>query len=286
MRFQDYCKLEGITQSELSRWIQHRTAMDLIPFTPIREMDYGRLFESMIEDECTGSTLVQDKFLKAEVLGKNGNAAECPNEVVEALSNGTDLNELYVRKKDGELHGTYATRHAWLDLYQEAGGKTIIPAEIWNKVEKCIESAKLIKPIEHLGADITLDRLLPNGKFQAARQWEVDGIAKKGLLDWYCDITNPQIVLDFKLTGCTGSFIRQLKSHKWVQQPHYTEGIEATFIFIVGSLEDPQQSGAVILESDRIYERYEAECKSYHEWHQSGRKPRGCRETETIKLYL
>jgi hypothetical protein len=286
MKFSDYCRMDGITQSELSRWIQHRTAMDLIPFTPIKEMDYGRLFESMLEDEYTGSTLVQDGFLKAEVFGKNGNQTECPKEVVEALSSGADLNKLYVCKNDGSYNATYANRHAWLDLYQEAGGKTIIPAEIWNKVERCVESAKLIKPIEHLGASITLNTLLPNGKFQVSRQWEAGGIVKKGLLDWYCDMTDPQIVLDFKLTGCMGSFIRQLKSHKWVQQPHYTEGIEATFIFIVGSLEDPQQSGAVIVESERMYERYTQECKSYFEWHQSGRKPRGCRETEMVKLYI
>jgi hypothetical protein len=261
--------------------------MDLIPPVSIKEMDYGRLFEAMIEGYITGSELVEDGFFKAEVFNRNGSPSECPKEVVEALANGDDLNALYVRKKDGDLSGTYHTRHQWLDIYIQSAGKTIIPAQVWEQVGRCVESAMLIKPLDYLGQSITLAELLPSGSFQYPRQWTgADGIEKKGLLDWYTDQTRPGIVLDFKLTTNFGSFIRRLRQEKWVQQPHYLEGLDAIFIFIVASVEPPCQAGALVLEGNGIYEKYCQECVNYDAWNRAGRIAKGYRDIEVVNLYF
>jgi hypothetical protein len=145
----------------------------------------------------------------------------------------------------------------------------------------------LIKPLDHLGQNITLAELLPSGAFQYPRQWiGADGIEKKGLLDWYTDQTRPGIVLDFKLTTNFSSFVRRLRQSKWVQQPHYIEGLDAIFIYIVASLEPPQQAGAVILEGNGIYERYCSECVNYDAWNKAGRVAKGYRDIEVINLYF
>ena len=302
MKYSEYSKLTGITQSELDQWHLHGTAMDLVEREPIAAMQYGCLFEALIESRAT-DRIVTDEFTRVDLLNANGNQAECPKEVVAILDKNlsgdlyTDmLKDLYVYKKDGELNGRYETRHKWIDFYLTNQGKIAIPIDIWDAAERCAQSALKCRPFEgdeyhQQYSRFTLEELIFKGEFQVPRQWGSQGVQKKGLLDFVIENESDVIIFDFKLTSRLPVFMGSLKSHGWIQCLHYAESYKkpVSFVYIVGTLPPPYEAGAVRIRRDSITfaePKYLMLCQEYSLWNDMGRKYQGYRKPIDARLYI
>jgi hypothetical protein len=283
MEYNEYKQRPGLTSGVLTDWLTHGTSMDLIVRKPAKEWSYGHYFEDAIRERITGKERTSN-YVPINIVSTAGNSSECPPEVVQCTSTIQFENIIKTSKKN-------TIKRLWAEAYLDNYGKTLIPTDIWHKINRCVESVMRVKQFETLieeyswqSRNMTLAELLPCGQFQVCREWESDGIKKKSLMDWYLE-HKQSIIIDFKLTTNLSQWISMLRRCRWIQAVHYTEGIDAQWIYVVASTEDPQEAGAIFINGGTMYERYLDLCASYDAWNRNGRIPKGYRETKNIRIY-
>ena len=79
--------------------------------------EYGKMFESKLQDMATGSTVFDDRFFQSKVSGN------MPDQMIKWIDEGEDLESHIVYTKAGAPSGTHKTRHAFIDEALENPGK-------------------------------------------------------------------------------------------------------------------------------------------------------------------
>ena len=299
-KIQDYFKLRGLSSTSLSDF---NIAPDVV-LMPRKEKSYfdeGIAFEIMVEDKAKGSSLFKDTFFIADI------SSPVPAELGTWIKEGT-LEEQYVTTKSGELSKTYSGRHAWLDACIENPGKkpisnnTVFKLEIMrdNLFKAEVQIADVVTGIIHT---VKAGELLSNASFQLPYFWEFNH-KKKALYDCVSIMKfgdhYQAIAIDIKTTATLQQFFSMFKKRYWVQDRHYSEGLENLasekkikhypyMLFFVASKEDPYLAQVFKIESESAEfatSEYLSICDDFAEWADKGRQPKGWREMEAIKLYF
>jgi len=203
--------------------------------------EYGKAFESLLQDTLKGTTEFADQFF---VTGVQGNV---PDQLVGWIQNGVDLKtkiKYNKPKKDGtvERSGQHKTLHAFIDECLENPGKIPLSVEQAEMLNMHVERMCDMQFMGQKAGDI-----LRKGEWQVGNKWtdDYDGLEKKALLDVLVDLGGLYMPIDLKTTANFNKFKWMLRDRYIFQDLHYVEGIEHLFgpsmkmIFFVASKEPP-----------------------------------------------
>ena len=279
MSEQDYRKAKGINYSSMA---QFSISQDhaLLPFKHKSYFEIGKMFETLLQDTCTGSEHFTEKYFLCEI------ASKMPDDLISLIESGADLNEEYEYNKDGvTLNGKKKSKHAYLDECIKHK-KGLFPVPIWMNDMLLILVENMLK-MELLGA--TVFDILSKAEWQVPVFWEKNGIQKKALLDAVLILGDETFVFDIKTAANEYQFNQMSNKKYWVQKFHYSEGCEEVygnvqcFTFLNAYKEAPYLCEPVNLEGDRGFE-YDELCRKYLQWLVDGRPEKGYLPER--KLYL
>jgi len=250
--------------------------------------EFGKAFELVIQDISKDTRLFYDRFFVSQIRG------EMPKGVAEWIESEADLSNKYNLNKDGSRSKVSARLHEWLDACIDNPGK--MPMSQIEYDQLCIMAWNFLDM--HIYGH-PLYEILPVAEFQVPIVWEINGIAKKALVDVLIETDLKTYTFDIKtsvsLSNHFTNFKKMLRSRYWIQDIHYSEGIKATcknpmpFMFLVSSKSEPFLAQPFGLDPDsRIdaEQAYSSLCYDFAEWDKSGRPPKGWKEYEEIKLYF
>jgi len=245
--------------------------------------EFGKMFETLLQDLATGSSTFGDRFFRCDVMGS------MPDNLIGVIDSGADLTEQYVWTKAGKLSATYKKKHAFLDVCVENPGRVPVSLGDWDMLERLTEN---MLAMEFMG--------VPAREFLAKAQWQVPITwdDKKALLDCLVELGDEWLPIDIKTAFSFGKFSRMLKSKYFIQSLHYTEGVTECFgsslqmPFFVASKEAPYlcQPWAVdyggIDDLKAATDTYKKLCRDYKAWDSGGRKVKGWLPVRSCKLWL
>jgi hypothetical protein len=250
--------------------------------------EYGRQFESMLQDAVTGSTTFSDRFYFTELENK------MPDELIEWIDTGIDLTTKYEYTKKGDLSLTYKGRHAYLDEALKNPGKIPVSKPDGEMLKRHTENMLKMKYLDTPVGDI-----LANAKWQVPVYWtdEVTGLKCKALVDVLVDLGGEFLPVDIKTAAGFKKFSYMLRDKYFIQDLHYIEGVNATIgsampmVFFVASKESPylcqpwQVDYGDVDWRIKAIEQYRELCQEYQEWRNQGRPPKGWLPLGMAKFY-
>jgi hypothetical protein len=278
---EEYRKYPGLNFSSLASFYNKGTyspdhALMSIDFKSYFE--FGKMFEALLQDTATGTKTFDERFFQSTVDGN------MPDKMIQWIDEKHDLTSYYVYTKKGDLSGTYKTRHAFLDEALENPGKIPVSTGDWEMLHTLTDRMMNMKYSDALVGD-----LLANAEFQVPIAWEssIDGLRKKALLDCIVQIGDEFYPFDIKTTAAFKQFGYMLSDKYWVQEIHYTEGVNEVFgtcmtmPFLVASKEAPylcqpwECDYGDIDKKTIAHEEYHNLCQAYIDWLSDGRNPIG-----------
>lgn len=248
--------------------------------------EYGKAFETMLQDAVKGTEEFKNRFFQSTVAGK------MPDDLIKWIDEGEDLEQFYVYTKTGALNATYKTLHAFLDEAKANTGKIPVSIQDWDMLNRHTE--RMLK-IQYLDAKV--EDILSAGQWQVPITWFDDGIEKKALVDCLVDLGGEYLPIDIKTTAGFKQFSYILKDKYFLQDLHYCEGVTHThgvamsMVFLVASKEAPclcqpwtVDYGGVDYRMAAI-EEYKDLCDSYSKWVDAGRFQKGWLPLQSVKHY-
>lgn len=286
---EEYRAYPALSSSILARyWNEGIYSPDhaLMKFEAKSYFEYGKMFETLLQDTVKGTDEFFDRFFVS------GIDATRPDELVQWIDNGDDLEQHYVYTKKGDLHGTYKGRHAFLDECIAHPGKIPVSKKELEDLKIHVE-----RMCEMPYLNVPCGDLLAKGEWQVGIRWKCPetGVEKKALKDVTIDLGGESLVIDIKTAVDPKKFGHRLNDHYWIQDMHYTEGENETtlpsmqVLFLVAYKTAPKicQPWTVDYgDTDwkiKALEEYRELCESFSKWN---RKARGWLPMATKKLYL
>lgn len=249
--------------------------------------EYGKMFETMLQDAVKGTSEFQDRFFKSTVSGS------MPDDMIKWIDEGEDLESHIKYNKDGiTRNGSCKTKHAFIDEAMANPGKIPVSTQDWDMLERHV--GNMLK-MEYLDAKV--EDILAAAEWQVPIVWNEDGFEKKALVDCLVNLGDEYLPVDIKTTANFKQFMYMLRDKYIWQDIHYTEGINAThgvamkMVFFVASKEAPflcQPWSVDYGDADfrvTAIEKYRELCEAYHKWDQAGRYPKGWLPLQTTKFY-
>lgn len=268
----------GINYTALADWHQNRCLSER-KIKP--EFVFGHAFEALIQDRAKGTDEYESRFFAADA------AKTIPAEIYQAIEDGTQLDSLYIRTKTGAINGQYKARHAWIDACIDHPGQYPLTHDDEVAIHR-MSGNFMGMEIEGLGR---VSDILPHCEFQAPIFWS----DKKCLCDCLVStIDGTAYLFDIKTAASFSHFISMLKSRYWIQDLHYSEGVNEMegecerMIFLVATKTEPFtcQSFAVhVLARRDLYSRYQKLVYDFQAWKSAGAVPVGHKPFEEIYVY-
>jgi hypothetical protein len=292
MNEKEYRKHPGLNFSNLAAFYNkgiYSPDHALLKFHYKSYFEYGKMFESMLQDAATGSNEFGKRFYQSKVDGK------MPDELIKWIDEKEDLNQFYKFNKDGSKSKTCKTKHAYLDEAQLNIGKIPVSVKDWDLLHRHTEN--MLK-MEYL--DSKVSDLLSSAQWQVPVIFEdYDGLTKKALIDCLVDLGGSQyLLIDIKTTANFKQFFWMLKEKYFIQDLHYTKAVNLKYgdceqmVFFVASKEAPflcspfmVDYGGIDFKSSAI-EEYMELCEAYKKWIDGGKKPKGWLPLQTVKHYF
>ena len=196
--------------------------------------EYGKMFETMLQDYVKGTKEFEKRFFQSTVSGK------MPDELIQWIDKNEDLESKYNLNKDGSRSKTSATRHAFLDEAQANPGKIPVSIQDWDMLNRHTEN--MLK-MQYLDANV--EDILAAGEWQVPITWTEDGLKKKALVDCLVDLGGEYLPVDIKTTAGFKQFSYMLKDKYFIQDIWYCEGVTHVYgpamqmAFFVASKEAP-----------------------------------------------
>lgn len=237
--------------------------------------EFGKMFETMVQDMATGSKEFEKRFFQSTVTGT------MPDDLIKWIDEKDNLEDHYEYTTKRALHGTYKKRHAFLDEAQSHPGLIPVSTKDWEMLKTLSDRMMNMKYSDALVGD-----LLANAEFQVPIAWtsSIDGFKKKALLDCIVKLGSEFFPFDIKTTAGFKQFGYMLSDKYIWQETHYVEGVNEVFgtclkmPFLVASKEAPYlcQPWEVDHENlEHIHNEYHELCETYVKWLADGRKPKG-----------
>jgi hypothetical protein len=285
---EEYRKARGLNFSKLAAyWNEGLYSPDhaLIHTEAKSYFEYGKMFESLLQDTVKGTSEFSNRFF---VSGVQGNM---PDKMVKWIDAGEDLEIKIVHNKDGSRSKTHSTMHAFIDECLEHPG--MIPVSV-EQMEMLNMHISRMCDIIFMGQKC--GDLLAKGEWQVGISWESDedGLLKKGLIDCLVDLGGFLLPIDIKTTTAFSKFKWMLRDKYVIQDLHYVEGIQQLFgesyqmVFFVASKEKPYlcqpwtiDYGPDLELKQSAYKEYIELCSQYAQWN---KQPRGWLPMQTMSL--
>lgn len=248
--------------------------------------EYGRQFETMLQDTVKGTDEFKKRFFKSTVSGK------MPDELIQWIDKNEDLESKYNLNKDGSRSKTSATRHAFLDEAQANPGKIPVSIQDWDMLNRHTEN--MLK-MQYLDANV--EDILAAGEWQVPITWTADGLEKKALVDCLVDLGGEYLPVDIKTTANFKQFSYMLKDKYFIQDIWYCEGVTHVYgpamqmAFFVASKEAPflcqpwaVDYGGIDFRISAL-EEVNTLAREYQKWVEAGRFPKGWLPLQAVKHY-
>ena len=283
-----YRAAPGLNYSNLSRFNQSQDHC-LMAFEHKSYYEYGKMFETLLQDACTGTATFAERFFISEVDGI------LPDDLIKMIDMGWDLTLEYKYNKDGSRSKTCKKKHAFLDAALEHPG--MIPV---SKTDDEVLRVMLENMMNMEYLDMTVGELLSKAQWQKSIYWEDDDwIKKKCLVDCLVEIDGTYHPLDIKTAANFPRFYGNLSHGYWIQALHYAEGVQSLgkptkptkpMTFLVASKEAPYLSKPIMIDwGDKYNEavnKYRGICSRYARWLESGSKSKGFLPLERKRIYI
>lgn len=276
----EYRKYPGLSFSNMAAFYNKGTYSPdhaLMKFHYKSYFEFGKMFETMVQDMATGSKEFEKRFFQSTVAGK------MPDDLIKWIDEKEDLDQFYVLKKDGGRSATYKTRHAFLDEAQSNPGLIPVSTKDWEMLKTLSDRMMNMKYSDALVGD-----LLANAEFQVPIAWtsSIDGFKKKALLDCIVKLGSEFFPFDIKTTAGFKQFGYMLSDKYIWQSLHYVEGVNDVFgtcmtmPFLVASKEAPYLCQPWDIDKENtdmeaLHNEYHSICEAYVKWLFEGRKPKG-----------
>lgn len=285
----EYRKYPGLNFSSMAVFYNKGTYSPdhaLMKFHYKSYFEFGKMFETMVQDMATGSKEFEKRFFQSTVDGT------MPDDLIKWIDEKEDLESHYIYTQKGTLHGTYKKRHAFLDEAQSNPGLIPVSTKDWEMLKTLSDRMMNMKYSDALVGD-----LLANAEFQVPIAWtsSIDGFKKKALLDCIVKFRDEFFPFDIKTTAGFKQFGYMLSDKYIWQETHYVEGVNEVFgtclkmPFLVASKESPYlcQPWEVDHENlEQIHSEYHDLCEAYVEWLAGGRKPKGYLPLAKKTIYI
>ena len=239
--------------------------------------EFGKMFETMLQDLASGSKEFEKRFFKSTVNGK------MPDDMIMWIDEGENLEDHIKLKKDGSRNMQSKTKHAFIDEALENPGKIPVSTKDWSMLERL--SNNMLK-MEYL--EVKVCDLLAKAKWQVPIIFiDVDGIEKKALLDCLVDLGGKFLPIDIKTAANFQKFGFMLRDKYFLQEIQYTSAVSTAYgpcdnmPFFVASKEAPflcQPWEMDYGNKDAKFtavEEYLELCQNYKKWSDAGRWPKG-----------
>jgi len=285
-----YRSWPGINYSALSRFSESQDHCLMVK--PAKSyFAEGTAFELLIEDAAKGSLKFEERFFVADAPGV------MPEDLAGWIDGKKDLETKYRLKKDGGLNMQSVRLHAWLDACRDHPGMMPMGKDQIEMLSKMVDNFMLMQPFADQGQEETLAEILPLCDFQVPVLWYVGEMLKKALIDCMFMTDNKIYVFDIKTTFDLKRFAWMLKDKYWIQEAHYTVGLQSIFPdkeivwrFLVSSKAEPWLSQPFCVDpfsmSDNGVQAYYDLCTAYYAWVEDGRPPKGWKELESVKVFF
>jgi hypothetical protein len=250
--------------------------------------EYGKMFETLLQDSVKGTDHFNQRFFKCDISGK------MPDDLIRWIDNKEDLSSKYIYTKKGDLSKTHRTRHAFLDVAVENPGKIPVDIQTYDLLNRHV--GNMLK-MEYLDANVR--DILAKAQLQVPFIWkdDVDGIEKKGLADCIVDLGGEALCVDIKTTANFKQFQWMLRDKYFIQDIHYSTGITYKInacmqvVFFVASKEPPYLCQPFCVDYGGLdfrlqtVEEYHELCIAYKKWVDGGRWPKGWLPLNVVKKY-
>jgi hypothetical protein len=251
--------------------------------------EYGKMFETLLQDTVKGTHDFLDRFFISGVQGSR------PDNLIKWIEDGEDLTKRIVYNKDGVTRsGTKKTLHAYIDECMDNPGLIPVSKEEYDMLMMHVDRMCVMPYL-----DVPCGDLLAKAEWQVGIKWTDDfGLRKKALLDAIVDLGGEYLTIDIKTNQDERNFGYMLKDKYWIQDCHYIEGVNAEIgasmqmLFLVAYKTAPHLCQPVSVDYGDVDWRinamteYQELCQSYLTWLNDGRQSRGWLPMRTHKLWL
>ena len=249
----------------------------------------GTAFELLVEDVVKGSTKFSGRFFIADAPGA------MPDALAEWIESGENLNSKYRLNQDGGRNNKSKRLHAWLDECRANPGKMPMGTDQIAMLNLMADNFLKMQPFQ--GSGNTLSEILPLAFFQVPIVWYIDKARKKALIDCMIETNKTIYAFDIKTAAEIGRFVWMLKKKYWIQEAHYTEGLQAIFPdkkivwrFLASSKAEPNISQPFCVDpvclSEYGRDAYFYLCERYQAWVDEGKPPKGWKELESVNIFF
>jgi len=280
----EYRAAPGLNYSNLSRFNQSQDHC-LMPFEHKSYFEFGKMFETLLQDSCTGTTTFTDRFFTCDVDGS------LPDDLIFLIDSGSDLTLEYKYTKAGDRSKTFKKRHAFLDAAID--NPTKIPV---SKTDNEMLKAMIENMMNMIYLDMPVSELLSKAEWQVPIFWEDnEWIKKKCLVDCLVEIDGVNHPIDIKTCAGFNRFYGNLSHGYWIQDLHYTEGVKTLgkptkpMAFLVSSKETPHLSKPITIDwvdYKLAINKYHGICSRHVKWESCGKPARGFLSLERRKVYI
>ena len=212
MQYEEYSKLPGLTSSNLGDYAQfgRNTAPEkeaaFFQFGTVAELKLRERFKPIDENYQVVETKPPDSFFK----------------ILPEILAGADPAKFFVYTKAGALNKTHANLHEWLDMV--ASDQIDLSLPFISTADEAIINRMIDNLLGLPLLDKTAGEILERANWSVEHVWKTRNQQKKCLFDALYFVDDE--VYHFDLKTSAGSFRSLWYDRYWIQDRHYTEGIE------------------------------------------------------------
>lgn len=271
----------------------------LMEVIPKPTWEFGHVFETFVQGQAEGSTIFDDRYF----VGR-GLKGSIPEVLLYAINSGADLSDLYVYTAKGALNKTKQRLHTWLDAQKENIGKMPVSVDDFERAQRMTEN--LFKtPFQGRKIRDFFER----AKWQVPIFWKAQGIEKRALIDLLVEENDVvELIGDLKSTASIGKFIGAARDRLWIQDLHYTEGIQSKdsgcvelwdtlYFFPVINVEPWVAIEPLMLSykdqyakgenaAELMKQKYQNLCEDYRMWELAGKPARGYVDIGKVSVWV
>lgn len=290
-----------------------------IPIKPTGAMEIGKMFEDLVEEEYSEIPIFSEKYFKSDISKipeYKGERTDIKQvlEILDDLGNSHEFEKAYIRKADGELHGSHKQRHRCLDQIAGHEYRRPVPEPTWDKLQIMLKRFKnypfKLSDQTHILPLRTWINDYMKVKFQVEYFWKHEcGAECRAKYDmiwvWTVDGVAYAMPWDLKVTGNWQKFKQNWKSKYIWQSIHYLEGFfkwcaengyepyiskygHRPMWYSIQESEYPQITHARALSKEELLDltpAYDEAISAISKWIQEGRPVKGYMEQQIVNRW-